>query len=277
MGLWIMLLLCAGLLSACGQAEPAAPAASAPELSAAADVQPAAPPVDRGLARETRLAIGEETYTIRRIGTDEGDPWDPTVDTVEIYRGEDLNGPVQVFPDFRGDGTPPLDGELRVEDLNFDGWPDFRLFNCRHRGNECWYCWLWDPEADAFTYAADFSQLSNCVWNQEEQVVYTADSCGLAGARYSVYSWEGSQLVCLRQFELSVDMYEPPHTVENRFYVRQDGELRLEREWHGAAGEWGESLVAPEAAPFLALTQPEETPASSDEYEITNTKGENGS
>lgn len=85
MRLAVLLLLCAGLLSACGQAGPVTSAeASAPETSAAVDVTPAAQPADSGLVREAQLAVGEETYTIRRIVEDEGHLWDPVVDTVEI-------------------------------------------------------------------------------------------------------------------------------------------------------------------------------------------------
>lgn len=181
----ILLLLCAGVLSACGQAGTVMPAETEKqEIPVEAHTVPE-PPVDSGLMREDQLAVGEETYTIRRIGVDAGYPWDPVVDTVKIYRVGDL-----------------------------------------------------------------------------DEAVYTADNWGLSGSRYSVYGWEDGELVCLRRFEISVDMYEPPYEAENRFYVRRDGELRLEGEWRGTAGVWGDSLVAPEAEKYRALTLTKEGAAA---------------
>lgn len=226
------LALAALLLSGCGQAP----------------APPEAPP----LLREDPLPVGETAGTLRRFGAAVSWEEQPVLDRVEVR----WDGHVQTFDGFQGDGAPPLDGELRAEDLNFDGWTDFRIFSGSYRGNEGWHCWLWDPEAGAFAYDAALSGLRNPVWVPEEGCIYTAAYAGLGGAALAVYGWEDGAPVCLRSFDQVIRYLDPPFGVEASYSVRRDGELREAWSWRGDAPGPDDALLPPEAEAYLKLVTP---------------------
>lgn len=251
-GRWGLALTALLLLGGCGRREAAAPPGEPPR-----EEVPAADHL-----REDRLLVGETSCTIRRVGVDLDWPdAGPVLDRVEVYLEGDRSAPAQTFADFRGDAAPPLNGELLAEDLNFDGWTDFRIFRMDYRGNETWYCWLWDPAA-AFFYDEALSGLRNPVWVPGETCVYTAAYAGMGGSAHAVYGWEDGAFVCLRAFAVTVHYLEPPFAVEAVYSVRREGGLQAEWTWRGDASGAapGDPLVPPEADAFLEqVTPPEHT------------------
>lgn len=235
------------LLTGCGQTA----AAEATDHAPPAD-EPVSPP-ETEYVREDDIIIGEDTYTIRRLGVDDPYMKWPVLDTVEICRNGDLSKPVQVFTDFTYDAEPPLDGALLMEDLNFDGWPDFRIFGYQARIGSGWFYWCWDPQTEEFVLHKEMEDVFSPVVDQAEQTIYSSQLYGIGGFHFSAHQWENGALVEARRFSAE---WDEDHFI-NRWYVRRDGNLRLAQEWRVGDGEiLTDHLVAPEAEEYLVLARP---------------------
>lgn len=235
------------LLTACGQVRESDAGAGSFQTQRE---EPASAETD--CFREDVITIGEDAYTIRRIGVD-SDFYDcPLLDTVEVYRKGDFSAPMQIFMDFTYDADPPLDGELLIEDLNFDGWPDLRIFSYQARIGSGWFYWLWDPEAEAFTLHQEMEDLYTPVVEQAEQTIYSSQLYGPGGFRFSAHQWEDGALVEARRFSVE---WEGDRLMD-RWYVRRDGELCLEKEWYVDWETYGDKMVVPEAEAYWDLAIP---------------------
>lgn len=242
------------LLAGCGQAAPveSVPLPETPPAeTASAELEQALPETADRYVQEDEITVGTDTYTIRRMGADSEsfDIW-PVLDTVEAYRNGDFSVPVQVFTDFTFDTNAPVDGEFVVEDLNFDGWPDFRIFAFQARIGSGWFCWCWDPETEGFVLRQEMENIISPVADQAEQTIYSSRSYGLGGFQFSTYQWEDGALMETQCFAV---MWDGDRLVD-RWYVRRDGELCLEKEWY--VEDRGDTMVVPEAEPYWALAQP---------------------
>lgn len=60
--------------------------------------------------------------------------------------------------DIDSDGWPPQDA-LFIEDLNFDGWLDFRICSDSGAMNDSYWYWLWDQEAQIFERSMELDAL----------------------------------------------------------------------------------------------------------------------
>lgn len=77
------------------------------------------------------------------------------------------------------------DGDLYVEDLNFDGSGDLRLLEFTGVVNSRYLCWLWDPEAGQFDYAFPLVGYDIQTDSDTEQIVTESrDGIGLYDTDY---------------------------------------------------------------------------------------------
>lgn len=204
--------------------------------------------------QEDDVTVGLEQYTIRRIGADSTYFFDrPILDTVEVYRNGDFSAPTQIFQDFTYDSEAPVNGEFIVEDLNFDGWPDFRIFAYQSRIGSGWFYWCWNPDTEEFVLQQEMENILTPVVNQAEQTIYSSELYGLGGFSFSTFRWEDGTLVETQCFSVVWD----GDRLVNRWYIRRDGVLHIEKEWYvGDWKEYGDSLVVPEAETYLDSVRP---------------------
>ncbi len=94
-----------------------------------------------------------------------------------------------------------LQGYLIAEDMNFDGYTDFRLMESPSAGpNTCWYFWLFDPETGIFCRSREYEE-SNLVspeFIQEDRMImcFHRDGMGIYGTEY--YIIENGHLLLIR-------------------------------------------------------------------------------
>lgn len=202
----ITLALCCFLLSGCaGQAMPQ-PAQSTPE---AARMQPLGTPAPTPVTIDKnsyKINEDNKTFTLKRTiipkeGVppmllivsgiiDESDYWllgerltitddmtDQILQTYTLKRGR-MYEPFWILTkqeaekrlnEWPPDESPPI--ELIIEDLNFDGWLDFRI--CLDSGirNTFYWYWLWNPASQLFEKSMELENLhlSSAEFFQEEQ------------------------------------------------------------------------------------------------------------
>lgn len=84
--------------------------------------------------------------------------------------------------------------QLIAEDMNFDGYTDFRLPSSLGNVNSFYYCWLWNMNTKTFEYYYPLSAICSPEFKQDtKQIVSTNRS---SAARYDVttYTWVDGQL-----------------------------------------------------------------------------------
>ena len=82
-----------------------------------------------------------------------------------------------------------LQGYLITEDMNFDGYTDFRLMESPTAGpNTYWYFWLFDPETGTFYRSGEFedSSLVSPEFDQDNRTIicFHRDGMGMYGTEY---------------------------------------------------------------------------------------------
>lgn len=253
----ILLLL---LLTACSgtaaeptpaQIQPSAPAegARSEPMTAAAPYVPLENPED------APLWIGKTAYIIR-TGHRDG------IRRLEVWRPGEAE-PRQHFD------CGMAEGGLTVEDMNFDGCPDFRIARRTDDWSEdgvYYNCWLWDPVRERFVPGKSLEELSRPYFDAERQQIYSLKLNGDFNDR-GVYAWEGGKLTCLRRFGRWSEQREVdggPYTETAWFYGYWEGDGEPVEEWRFAAG----SIDEPELVRCYALTAPPvEWPIYQSEFE----------
>ena len=111
--------------------------------------------------------------------------------TVDVYQGDALLQTISI-PQLTLFGQTCIDDSLQdtlgfeLEDLNFDGYLDMRLFdtlNGIYRTE--WVYLVWYPAEQQFEHDARLNEISLATFDQEEQLIYGLERRGAANHYYS--------------------------------------------------------------------------------------------
>ena len=92
------------------------------------------------------------------------------------------------------------DGDLTDDDLNFDGYRDIRLMSGYGVVNLSYLCWLWDPDAEQFTYAFELVGYDVHIDADAQQIITeTRDGWGQYYTHYYRYDGETGTLQQLKE------------------------------------------------------------------------------
>ena len=101
------------------------------------------------------------------------------------------NGSVTVFDGLESNyyENSVLQGYLIAEDMNFDGYTDFRLMESPTAGpNTYWYFWLFDPDTGTFYRSGEYeeSSLVSPEFDQDNRTIicFHRDGMGMYGTEY---------------------------------------------------------------------------------------------
>ncbi len=113
------------------------------------------------------------------------------------------NGSIVVFDGLESNyyENSELGGYLIAEDMNFDGYTDFRLMESPSAGpNTCWYFWLFDPDTGSFFRSMEYeeSRLISPEFDQNNRTIisFHRDGMGMYGTEY--YIIEEGHLLLVR-------------------------------------------------------------------------------
>ena len=88
------------------------------------------------------------------------------------------------------------DGNLTIEDLNFDGLPDLRLLSGTGVVNSRYLCWLWDTDFQKFIFTFSLVGYDIQIDSEKQQIVTIARDAQTHITNYYEYDEEGTlQLV----------------------------------------------------------------------------------
>jgi len=86
------------------------------------------------------------------------------------------------------------DGDLYVEDLNFDGFPDLRLLEGTGVVNSSYLCWLWNPETQQYDYGSRLCGYGVEISYELRQIITESRDGG--GQYYTdYYSYDGAGIL----------------------------------------------------------------------------------
>lgn len=133
-----------------------------------------------------------EGYALQTIDVYQDDTWMQTISIPELtIRG-------QTCIDVSSQDT--LGFEL--EDVNFDGYQDIRLFDTLNGNYRMeWIYLVWNVEEQKFEYDARLNQISLAVFDQEEQLIYGMERDGAACHYYSTYQYIDGEIVKIHYYE----------------------------------------------------------------------------
>ena len=84
--------------------------------------------------------------------------------------------------------------QLTAEDMNFDGYTDFRLPSSLGSVNSFYYCWLWDMSAKTFKYYPPLSAICSPVFNKNTKEIVSTNRSSAARYDVTTYKWIDGQL-----------------------------------------------------------------------------------
>lgn len=138
---------------------------------------------------------------------------------------------IQTFED-KVTGT--LFQEYKVEDVNFDGYPDFHYVN--YEGNHRLSfsaVWVWNPKKNCFEHAEELEEIVNFSVDAERKMIVSWFRGGLAAVSENYYQYLNGKLECVR----SLDIY-PSN--------RNDDDLKLVcKDWRNGKLETVVEIQAP--------------------------------
>lgn len=109
--------------------------------------------------------------------------------------------------DAEGYSPTPSDGgiQLTCEDMNFDGYTDFRLPSSLGNVNSFFYCWLWDMSARTFKYYSPLSAISSPVFNKDTKEIISTNRSSAAQYDVTTYKWVDGQLSVQKHESVTAD------------------------------------------------------------------------
>ena len=96
--------------------------------------------------------------------------------------------------------------QLTAEDMNFDGYTDFRLPSSLGSVNSFYYCWLWDMSAKTFKYYPPLSAICSPVFNKNTDGQLSVQKHELVTADENITS-TGAEIAENNTVEISNGMF----------------------------------------------------------------------
>lgn len=110
---------------------------------------------------------------------------------------------------FDSEGYSPSSDEngiqLICEDMNFDGYTDFRLSSSAGNVNSFYYCWLWDMQSKTFKYYFPLSAISTPVFNKETKEVISTNKSSASRYDKVTYKWIDGEITLQKHELVTVD------------------------------------------------------------------------
>lgn len=85
--------------------------------------------------------------------------------------------------------------EMKIEDINFDGFKDFRLLYNERGSNKYYLCFLWDMEKLRFSYCHPLSALPSPEFDSGSRTVSSYDREQENICIITTYSWDRNSLI----------------------------------------------------------------------------------
>ncbi len=88
------------------------------------------------------------------------------------------------------------DIEFVLEDFNFDGYLDFKIFDTMNGTYlEEWIYLIWNPELEIFEENEELSRIPSVYFDQEKKLVYGTDRFWAGGHEYQTYQYIDGELI----------------------------------------------------------------------------------
>lgn len=127
--------------------------------------------------------------------------------TVDVYQGDTLLQTISI-PELTLWGETRIDVSsqdtlgFELEDVNFDGYLDIRLFDTLNGNYRVeWIYLVWNVEEQRFENDPRLNQISLASFNQEEQLIYGMERDGAVNHYYSTYQYIDGEIVLIRYYE----------------------------------------------------------------------------
>ncbi len=122
--------------------------------------------------------------------------------TIDVYQGDTQLQTVSI-PELTMEGQTSQDTlGFELEDVNFDGYKDIRLFDTLNGNYRTeWIYLVWNAEEQKFENDVRLNQISLAVFDQEEQLIYGMERGGAAYHYYSTYQYIDGEIVKIRYYE----------------------------------------------------------------------------
>lgn len=149
-----------------------------------------------------------------------------TIEFISDFLNQTITGikaETMIYEDYQG---------FHFEDMNFDGYPDFRIQEFTGTVNTPWLYYLYDNEENQFKHAVQLNELSNPEFDPVQKRITTTWRGSAVTYGDALYKMEGNQPVKLTETE-----YE--YTEEGQ-YVYQKGEL-IQGKWTSYSGQGWEN------------------------------------
>lgn len=132
------------------------------------------------------------TYALQSLDVCEGDTVIQTISIPELT----LNGQTYIY-DFMQDTLG-----FELEDVNFDGYQDIRLFDTPN-GNyrQEWIYLVWNPKEEQFEHDTRLNEISLALFDQENKLIYGMERGGAVYHYYSTYQYIDGEPVLIRYVE----------------------------------------------------------------------------
>ena len=136
--------------------------------------------------------LRRESYALQTVDVDQGDT---RLQTISI-------------PELTMEGQTCIDASsqdtlgFELEDVNFDGYQDIRLFDTLNGNYRTeWIYLVWNAEEQRFENDPRLNQISLAVFDQEEQLIYGMERGGAACHYYSTYRYIDGEIVKTHYYE----------------------------------------------------------------------------
>lgn len=127
--------------------------------------------------------------------------------TVDVYQDDTRLQTISI-PELTMEGQTCIDASsqdtlgFELEDVNFDGYQDIRLFDTLNGNYRTeWVYLVWNAKERKFENDTRLNQISLAVFDQEEQLIYGMERSGAACHYYSTYQYIDGEIVKIRYYE----------------------------------------------------------------------------